>query len=285
MLEQLEEYVIPKTVAEAVKLLRREPHGSAVAITGDIDFHWWRLQRAKRVIDTSRLGLAYLRPTAGALHLGAATLLEDIVTSRVCARFAGGLLVQGALGMVSPLKRNSTSLAALLINAVPTVDIVPALLALDAQVTVKGLKRRTIPLTELFFGKGLTILRSELLLEVALPKPAPALGTAIERQALTPSDKPILIAVATLVVAHGKIAHARLAVGGGVKVPVRFPKVEEQLVGEEPCPDLFSSCAASVAHAFHPIDDVRASADHRRAVAEVLFRRALARAAGMEAAR
>ena len=55
MLEKLEEYIIPKTIPEAVRLLRTRPPGNAVAITGAIDLHWPRLQNARRVLDTSRL--------------------------------------------------------------------------------------------------------------------------------------------------------------------------------------------------------------------------------------
>ena len=79
MLEKLEEYVIPKTVAEAVRLLRRDRKGKTVAITGAIDVHWPRLQNARRFVDTSRLGLRHIRETKTMLKIGAATPLEDIV--------------------------------------------------------------------------------------------------------------------------------------------------------------------------------------------------------------
>ncbi len=278
MLEHLEEYIIPETVAEAVRLLRRRPVGSAVAITGDIDHHWWRLQRARRIVDTSRLGLDQIKTAQGGLRLGAATLLEDIVQSKPCQRFAGGLLVAGARGLASPLKRHSTSLASMIINAVPTVDITAALLLLDACVKVQGQRRRTVAMDDLFVGKGRTALDRELLLEVALPKPPPRFGTALERHALTPSDTPMLTVIAGLALTRGRIADVRLAVGGGVKVPLRLPAVERNLVGKAPSAPMFAEAAAALAKAIKPISDSRASVDHRRAVAEPLARRALARA-------
>jgi CO/xanthine dehydrogenase FAD-binding subunit len=285
MLEKLEEYHIPQTIAEAVRLLRRRTGGETVAITGAIDLHWWRLQSARRFVDTSRLGLNRIRLEKSALRLGSATLLEDIVTSKVAARFAGGLLVQGALGLASPPRRHTTSLAALLINAVPFVDIIPALMALDAKVRVKGARQRTIPLTELFAGKGRTVLDRELLLEVVVPKPRGKIGVALERHALTPSDDPMLVAVATVQMARGKIAEATIAIGGGLHVPVRCPKVEAELVGKAPDLEVFTAAGQSVARSIHPISDTRCSAEHRRDVCTVLVRRVLARTTGMEVSR
>jgi aerobic carbon-monoxide dehydrogenase medium subunit len=285
MLEKLEEYHIPQTIAEAVRLLRRRTGGETVAITGAIDLHWWRLQNARRFVDTSRLGLNRIRLDRTALHLGAATLLEDIVTSKVAARFAGGLLVQGALGLASPPRRHTTSLAALLINAVSVVDIIPALMALDAKVRVQGVKRRTIPLTEIFAGKGRAALDRELLLEVVVPKPKGKIGVALERHALTPSDDPMLTAIATVQMSRGKIAKATIAIGGGLHVPVRCPKAEAELVGKAPDLGLFACAAHGVAKAIHPISDTRCSAEHRRDVCKVIVRRALARAAGLEESR
>lgn len=282
MLEQLEEYHIPKTIAEAVRLLRRGPAGSAVAFAGDIDYHWWRLQSTRRLIDTSRLGLSYARLATGALRIGAATPLEDIVTSKPCATFAGGLLPAAARCLASPLKRSTTTLAALLVNAVATAEVVPALLVLDATVTVQGERRRTLPLGELFAGKGRTVLDRELLLEITVPRPPRGLSWAIERHALTPSDSPILSVVAALHLARGVIAKARLAVCGGVKVPARLVAAETLLEGEEPGPEIFAAAAMVLAKALEPVDDVRASARHRAEVAEVLTRRALARAVGRE---
>lgn len=285
MLEKLEEYIIAKSVPEAVRLLRRKPSGSAVAITGAIDHHWWRLQNAKRLIDTSRLGLNKIKLDQAGLHLGATTMLEDIVESKTCARFADGTITAGALSLASPLRRATTSLAALMINAVSVVDIMPALMALDAKVKVAGERRRTLPLAELFAGKGRAVLDRELLIEVIVPKLKPKTGVGLERHALTPSDDPILTAAAVVRLSKGKIAEARVAIGGGVTVPVRMFDEEKALIGEAPSVDLFARMGERAAKAINPVDDTRVSADHRRAVCAPLVRRALTRAAGLESDR
>ena len=56
-------------------------------------------------------------------------------------------------------------------------------------------------------------------------------------------------------------------------------KAEEELAGKAPDLGVFACVAAGVQNAIEPIDDVRASAEHRRTITAPLVRRALARAA------
>jgi len=58
--------------------------------------------------------------------------------------------------------------------------------------------------------------------------------------------------------------------------------VEKALRGQKPGAELFREAGAMAAAAIEPIADVRASADHRRAVCPAIVRRALSRAAGLE---
>lgn len=285
MLEKLEEYIIAKSVPEAVKLLRRDPPGSAVAITGAIDLHWWRLQNARRFVDTSRLGLDKIRLAEGRLRLGAAAMLEDLVRSPACQRFAGGLIAEAARSLASMPRRQSTSVAALLINAVAVVDLVPALMVLDAAVHVQGGRKRVVPVADLFPGKGRTVLDRELIVEAVIPKPAGKMAFAIERNGLTPSDDPILTATVGVAVERGAFARAAVAVGGGVPVPARVAKAEQALAGHPATAETIARAAEIFAAAIHPVDDARCTAAHRREIAKVLARRALTRAAGLDAKR
>jgi carbon-monoxide dehydrogenase medium subunit len=285
MLEKLQEYVTPKTIPEAIRLLRAQPRGSAVAINGSIDVHWPRLQNARRFVDTSRLGLSYIRETKTHLKIGAATPIEDIVQSKACARFAGGLLREAALTLVSPMRRCETSVAALIINVARTIDLLPALMALDGSVVVHGTSKRSLALRDLFAGKGRTVLDRELLLEVVIPKPKAKTGTALERHALTPSDAPMLMTAVTVRTARGKVEQATIAVGGGLLFPMRALKLEKEIKGKPVDMGVFACIAHGVGDHIQPINDARCSADHRREVCRVLVRRALTRAAGLGDAR
>ena len=76
----------------------------------------------------------------------------------------------------------------------------------------------------------------------------------------------------------GRISRARLALGAVAPVPLRAIAAEEALVGHPATRDRFAAAAALAAAAASPISDVRASAEYRKRMIEVLVIRALERA-------
>jgi carbon-monoxide dehydrogenase medium subunit len=76
----------------------------------------------------------------------------------------------------------------------------------------------------------------------------------------------------------GRVVEGRLAITAVSPVCIRVPAAERALADGEPSDELFAAAAAHAAAAAKPIDDVRASADYRRAMVDVISRRALERA-------
>jgi aerobic carbon-monoxide dehydrogenase medium subunit len=72
------------------------------------------------------------------------------------------------------------------------------------------------------------------------------------------------------------IALARIALASVGPTPLRALAAERLLQGNRPEPGLAQEAAMAAASAARPISDTRASADYRRALVEVLTRRALA---------
>ncbi|MGH2375867.1 MAG: FAD binding domain-containing protein, partial [bacterium] len=80
--------------------------------------------------------------------------------------------------------------------------------------------------------------------------------------------------------ADGAFASMRLALGGVEPVPLRLTHVETLVAGARPTDRLLHEVAAVAQQAVaHPIDDVMADGEYRRAMAGVIAWRALARAA------
>jgi len=77
----------------------------------------------------------------------------------------------------------------------------------------------------------------------------------------------------------GRVAAARIALTAVAPTIVRAPDAEAALVGAAADATTFRAAAEAAAAAARPIDDVRASADYRRAMLVVVVARTLAAAA------
>jgi CO/xanthine dehydrogenase FAD-binding subunit len=62
--------------------------------------------------------------------------------------------------------------------------------------------------------------------------------------------------------------------------PIRAPATERLLEGSRPTPETADRAAETLAREIQPIDDVRSSADYRRAVTARVFHRLIREAGG-----
>ena len=85
----------------------------------------------------------------------------------------------------------------------------------------------------------------------------------------------IVMAAATLEIAGGRIARARIAVGACSAVALRLPALETALVGAALDASLGSRLEADHLAPLSPIDDVRGSAGYRSDAALTVLRRLL----------
>ena len=73
-----------------------------------------------------------------------------------------------------------------------------------------------------------------------------------------------------------KIEAARIAMGAVAPTPIRIAAAESVLTGKKPDEATIAEAAKMVAAHIAPIDDLRATADYRKSLAETLTRRMLA---------
>jgi carbon-monoxide dehydrogenase medium subunit len=174
--------------------------------------------------------------------------------------------------------RNMGTVAGNLANGSPCADTAGPLLVYDAVLVVadRGGQRR-VPLAEFFQGPGLVDLRpTEIVERIEVPAPGAA-GSAYQRISARSRVDMSAASVAGLVAldADGRVSRARLALGAVGPTPMRCPDAEQMLTGQTPDSALLERVAAACASASLPIDDLRATADWRRAVVGVLARRVL----------
>jgi carbon-monoxide dehydrogenase medium subunit len=218
----------------------------------------------------------------GAVSLGAR------VTHRALERsphFQGALrgLVEGAEVVGGHQVRNVGTVGGNIVNASPAADVVPVLLALDAEVTCAGSGgERTLPLADFLLGPGRTGRRpDELLTAVRFARPAPRTATAFlkagRRRAMEISVA--CVAARLTLDADGRCAGAAIALGAVAPTAVRVREAEAALVGRPLTPATLGEAGRAAAAACQPIGDVRASARYRRLLVETLVPRALGRCA------
>lgn len=176
--------------------------------------------------------------------------------------------------------RNVGTVAGNLCNASPAADSVPPLLVMDTTLTlVDAASERQIPAYDFITGRGETVLREgELLHTITIPplpdQTATVFLKAGRRQAMEISF--VSVAARLTLAENGTtIETARIALGAAAPRPVRATTAEQALEGETYSPDAVKEAAFLAVQSTDPISDVRASAEYRQHLVQVMVRRAL----------
>jgi len=278
------DYVAPQTVEEALEFKARWQEKAAFLAGGTNLIVDLRAQKVKPelVIDLSDLKeLDYIRAVNGRIHIGSAVTVADLLKSDLL-RQSSPVLCQAARHFANPLVRNRATVGGNLANASPAADTAVALLALEAEVELISKERgqRRVALADFFLGPQQTIMESdEAMAEVSFPAMREGVKGAYIKLGRRNAMAVSVVSVAVVLAWEGdRCREARIALGAVAPTPIRASESEAMLEGKQPSPALLEQCGKAAAAATSPIDDVRASAQYRRAMSEVLVRRALAQA-------
>jgi carbon-monoxide dehydrogenase medium subunit len=278
---ELQDYRIAGNPAEAVEMLKMGP-GKGMFIAGGTDLFLDKPD-CDFVVDISRAGLDEVaRTPAGDLFLGAALTLETLTRDPLVAEFAGGALARVAALCGNRPVRSTATLGGNLCTALPSADMAPVLLALDASCFIVGdHEQESLPLGEFFVGPRRTVLDGRLLLGLALP--AEAGGRVCLSRKLTRSAEDIALVQVSVALGidGGGVTAARVALGAVAPIPLRSTLAENVLEGmplAEVTAEVIADAAEIAAGEAEPISDHRASAEYRREMVKVLVRRLLTEA-------
>jgi N-methylhydantoinase B len=287
------DYHRPATLDEALAI--RAAH-DVMVLAGGTDVYPAKASRAawgdpahKPVLDIARLGeLAGISEQADHWRLGAMTTWSDLIRADLPPLFDGYRLAAREVGGVQI--QNRGTLAGNICTASPAGDGIPCLLALDASVELASLRGiRHLPLAAFNTGYRQTALApDELVTALLVPKGGPGTRSHFLKLGARRYLVISIVMVAAVIESDeaGIIRTARLAVGACSAVAQRLPLLEAALTGQ---PLAAAARAVRPEHvdALAPIDDIRGSAEHRRAAATVLVRdclSALALGSGRRAA-
>lgn len=243
-----------------------------------------------RVLDISRLSeLRVIREeppggpgAASVLRLGALVTHSGAVESPQ-TRTHVPLLAEACATIGSPQIRNLGTLGGNCVTASRAGDSLPALMALDAEMVLLSLAgERRVKMAEFFTGPRTTARRrDELLGHILVPARTPDERSCYlklsQRKALAISVVSVAFRLRMDAKAPRRCNQAAIALGNLAPTVIRARAVEEAVAGRELDEATIARAAEAALSEVSPRDDVRASAEYRRAMVQALVRRGLKR--------
>lgn len=176
--------------------------------------------------------------------------------------------------------RNLATLGGNVCNGSPAGDMIPSLIAFGAECRIVGpVGERWLPLEEIFVGPGRTSLQpGDVLAEFHLPPRGPNSGSLYIKHSPRSAMDIAAVGIAASVSlnpAEGLCSEVRIAMGAVAATPIRALDAERVLIGRRVDESLIDEAAKAAQVASRPITDIRSTGEHRRAIIEVLTRRAL----------
>jgi xanthine dehydrogenase small subunit len=176
----------------------------------------------------------------------------------------------------SRLIRNRATLGGNLATASPIGDAAPALLALDAELSLASASgTRRLPLADFFLDYRKTALApGELIVAIHIERPLARRQRFYKVSKRISDDiSSVSAAFALELDAAGRVERLRVAYGGIAAVPLRAREIERLAAGRPWDADTRSVLTRAAASLGTPLSDHRASAAYRRAMASSLLER------------
>jgi aerobic carbon-monoxide dehydrogenase medium subunit len=277
------EYEVASSVDEAISLLQRHGPESRLLAGGHslIPMMKVRLAYPEVLIDIHKLDgeLRYIREDDGVLSVGALARHRDLLESPVVHdRYT--LLADAEKFIADPLVRNMGTVGGSIAHADPAEDLPAALVALGADVVVRGPQgERTIAVEDLSVGPFETVLESdEILTEVRVPRaPQGSSYFKVERRV---GDYAAAAVGVALWMGGERLEDVRIGMCGVGPTTLRARGAEEVLEGQKPGAGLYRRAGERAAEECDPTHDARGTPEYKRDLVRVLLRRAMEQAVG-----
>jgi carbon-monoxide dehydrogenase medium subunit len=237
-----------------------------------------RLSEPGHLVDISRITeLSGIHESGSRISIGATTVHHDIATSKLL-RDKCPVVADAAAEIGDPQVRNRGTIGGSIAHADPASDFPAVILALDAELQLRGKSgARTVKAADYFQGFYTVNLQPSEIITAIEFTPVKAAGYAKLHQRA--SHYAIVGVAAALEIKGGVIQSARIGLTGATTHAVRLTNVEKALAGQKASADTIKSASAEAGSGIADINaDLHASADYRRAMIPVFTRRALEKA-------
>ncbi|TMD28851.1 MAG: xanthine dehydrogenase family protein subunit M [Chloroflexi bacterium] len=289
-------WAAPTALADALGVLATDPGARPVAGGTDLVVG---SRQGRRPLPDSIVAIDRIPELAGQRADPDGSLVLGALTSHAWLASADAVvsswtaLADAAAIVGSPATRGTGTLGGNIMNASPAAETVGPLIVAGAVATlVSSTAKRQLAVAEVATGPGRTAATAgELLLtEVRVPAPPEGSGSAYVRLEYRAAMEIAVVGATAFVALDGSaggdgsaaratIREARIALTAVAPTIIRATAAEERLAGRSPDAAAFAAAGQAAAAAASPISDVRASAEYRRAMIEVVVARALSAAA------
>ncbi|HZP69937.1 MAG TPA: FAD binding domain-containing protein [Pseudolabrys sp.] len=270
----------PKTVDEALTILAEvAPKDGRILAGGQslVPIMAFRLAKPAHLVDINGVaGLDKITSNGKVLTIGAcvrhAAFHKPVVDNPL-----GGLLSAVVRHIAHyPIRMRGTFCGSLA-HADPASEWCLVAAALDATLVARSTRgERAIAAKHFFTGIMSTALaEDELLVEARLPLLTNDSRFGFNEFSRRAGDFAMAASLVTYRLQNGKIADARVGLGGAEPSPRRIPEAEAVLSGQAPADEVFRRAAGAAADAIDPLEDHQTSAEYRRDLVRAVVRRAL----------
>ena len=279
MYPQAFEFFSPDTLEGVIDLLSQYGEDAKVLAGGQslIPLMKLRLASPKYLIHLGGLqDLSGIEEQDGMISFGALTLHAELEESALVKSKLP--MMHDAVSVIGDVQvRNMGTIGGSLAHADPAGDVIPVLFALDAQVTIaSGSGKRTVKIEELIVDAYSADLSSdEVLTQVSVPvPPAGSAGAYLKFERRAGDFAVASVGVQVAFEKDGTCRDISVGLGAVGLTAIRARKAEELLRGKKVEDALLREAAAQASAEAEPFADIRGSAEYKRHLVGVLFRRA-----------
>lgn len=276
-------YHSPSSVQEAVALLA-ELGDEARPLAGGhslIPMMKLRLAAPEALVDLSRIGeLKGVREEGAEVVIGAMTTQHQLLQDPILAAKVP-LIPETSAVIADPQIRYRGTLGGNVANGDPGNDMPAVMMTLDATYTLAGPNgTRAVKAREFYQGAYFTAAEDgEILTAVRIPTPPAGAGHAYEKLKRKVGDYATAAAAVQLTMKAGTVETIAIGLTNVSETPLLAEDAMAILAGSRLEPEVVDRAIAAAEAITNPASDGRGPAEYRTAMAGVMLRRALARAA------
>ncbi|ROL59988.1 xanthine dehydrogenase family protein subunit M [Bacteroidetes/Chlorobi group bacterium ChocPot_Mid] len=280
-------YFKPETLDEVYRLLKSKENSAVLAGGTDILVEMKQgIRSLNNIISLNKIiSLKNIDTTTDSVIIGSCATHNQIAESNIIKKYLPAL-ANAVLTIGTHQIRNTATIGGNLCTCASCADSAPILIIYDALLEIgSDSGKRIVKATDFFVGHHINALqKGELLLNIIVPKPAEHFGAHFEKFGLRESASISVASVAAGILLENEIIkEANVVIGACAPIPMKSEQAISVLLNRNITDltkdsELLKEVGEAAAQEVLPIDDIRASAEYRRNIVNVLTQRVVLKA-------